>query len=122
LKQVGLGFIMYSGDFDEVLPPVASRWMDIVGPYIRSDEVLHCPEVKSRKDYGYAAAASLAGRKMPADSEPMAFDSTEFGRSSWSDLSTVPRPGRHGGLSISVFTDGRIVGIDENGKIKAGQL
>ena len=52
LKQIGLGFLQYSQDYDEKLPPVATRgafygWADQLWPYIRSNQVLHCRVARS---------------------------------------------------------------------------
>ena len=51
LKQIGLGLIQYTQDYDETqpfdqLPGVATyagTWMDVVQPYIKSDQIFNCP-------------------------------------------------------------------------------
>ena len=53
LKQIGLGLIQYSQDYDEQLPPHwignnnvfpgSARWMDIVQPYVKSIQLFNCP-------------------------------------------------------------------------------
>jgi prepilin-type N-terminal cleavage/methylation domain-containing protein/prepilin-type processing-associated H-X9-DG protein len=51
LKQIGLGFMQYSQDFDETLPIAAydmwarntPKWMDILQPYIKSTQLFDCP-------------------------------------------------------------------------------
>ena len=52
LKQIGLGMMQYTQDFDEtVMPhwigsatyPGTHRWMDLVGPYIKNNQVFVCP-------------------------------------------------------------------------------
>lgn len=52
-KQMGLGFLMYTGDFDDRLPLAAygtadgfSIWHDLVDPYIKNKDVWHCPDSK----------------------------------------------------------------------------
>ncbi len=47
VKQLNLGMILYTGDFDEVLPPLAYPsnspiWADLVQPYIKSSQLRVC--------------------------------------------------------------------------------
>ena len=57
-RQLTLGVIMYAGDVDDVLPPVASPtndplWVDLVQPYIRNLQVRVCPDDQGdRISYG----------------------------------------------------------------------
>ena len=49
LKQIGLGIIQYTQDYDEKFPPVATGrsaygWADTIQPYIRSVQVYQCPQ------------------------------------------------------------------------------
>ena len=55
LKQQMLGILQYTQDYDERLPP-ARRWMDVIYPYIKSEEIYHCPSLMATgsKGYGYA--------------------------------------------------------------------
>jgi len=56
LKQIGLGLIQYSQDYDEELPPAwigggfpgDSRWMDVVQPYVKSTQIFSCPDSPSK--------------------------------------------------------------------------
>ena len=46
LKQIGLGFIQYSQDYDEKFPPVSNSlgsWGELIFPYVKSDQVFQCP-------------------------------------------------------------------------------
>jgi prepilin-type N-terminal cleavage/methylation domain-containing protein/prepilin-type processing-associated H-X9-DG protein len=51
LKQIGLGIMQYTQDYDETLPPLWSgntwagrwRWMDCVQPYVKSTQLFNCP-------------------------------------------------------------------------------
>ena len=59
LKQIGLGLIQYSGDFDEMLPRSAFtsyyaqsgdgsyKWMDAIYPYVKSEQIFVCPSDSS---------------------------------------------------------------------------
>lgn len=70
LKQIGLGMLQYSQDYDERLPffyygpngdatdpsSVAAaryKWMDAVYPYIKSEQVFTCPSDVSSNTYRY---------------------------------------------------------------------
>lgn len=68
LKQIGLGFMQYSQDYDENVVPVrvggaASNyfnWSNIIQPYLKSTQVLVCPS-NSSKVQGYAYNMSAGG-------------------------------------------------------------
>src|SRR4051812_7063349 len=58
-KQIGLGLMMYSQDYDEQLVPAwigyptvgfpgNARWMDVVQPYIKNTDIFSCPDTKTR--------------------------------------------------------------------------
>lgn len=49
LKQIGLGLLQYIQDYDEAIPsaqlgaPTAPKWMDVVQPYLKSNQIFVCP-------------------------------------------------------------------------------
>jgi prepilin-type processing-associated H-X9-DG protein len=65
LKQVGLGFIQYTQDYDERFPLIAISavasstqpfskpygWADALQTYLRSTGIYHCPIWKNENDY-----------------------------------------------------------------------
>src|SRR5690349_303552 len=84
LKQIGLGLLQYAQDYDEITAPawldgncytngganydtntgtcnggpVAGnlRWMDVIYPYVKSEQVFNCPSASSKhKKYLYAS-------------------------------------------------------------------
>lgn len=63
LKQIGLGLLQYSQDYDEQFTPAwiggpwpgTTRWMDVVQPYTKSIQVFNCP---SQADQIYNPANS----------------------------------------------------------------
>ena len=80
LKQIGLGLLQYVQDYDEQLPPAATRsraagappfgWADVIQPYVRSTQLLQCPtentpsseDTRKRGFTDYWLNARLAGR------------------------------------------------------------
>ena len=67
LKQIGLGLLQYTQDFDEMLPgawfgvdanPSSTtveryKWMDAVQPYIKSDQLFTCPSDTTSQPYSF---------------------------------------------------------------------
>jgi prepilin-type N-terminal cleavage/methylation domain-containing protein/prepilin-type processing-associated H-X9-DG protein len=50
LKQIGLGILQYTQDYDEAYPQIYAgsypgkyRWMDAMGSYLKSDQLFNCP-------------------------------------------------------------------------------
>lgn len=119
LKQVGLTFLMYENDYDDRLPP-SSKWMDRLDPYRKDEHILHCPElinpnggsadITETSPYGYAMDRFLENvvtTKLPEPEKmPLAYESTDLGRSATGFLTDVPNPGRHHGRNYLVYLDG----------------
>src|SRR5215216_1456391 len=69
LKQIGLGLMQYTQDYDEAMPIIwngEGEWMDAVQPYIKSYQLFVCPSdsrgitpARNNKDSSYGA--SMAG-------------------------------------------------------------
>jgi len=62
LSQLALAMIMYAQDYDDRLPNSAT-WMDDVSPYIKYQDLFHCPQDERHK-YSYAMNSRLSGAKM----------------------------------------------------------
>ena len=62
LKQIGLAFIQYAQDADEHAPPI-SNWTQLLQPYLKSEEIFHCPSAEGNKSGAtdYYLNAQLAG-------------------------------------------------------------
>src|SRR5438270_10078828 len=62
LKQMGTGLMMYVQDYDDRLPP-SSRWTDMLYPYVKAQQVYHCPSVPglNSSSLGYAFNSKLSG-------------------------------------------------------------
>ena len=71
LKQIGLGLIQYSQDYDEQFTPAwignggsfpgNMRWMDVVQPYTKSTQVFNCPSMTANGPYNPANSAVQPG-------------------------------------------------------------
>lgn len=67
LKQIGLGIMQYTQDYDEAMPPTyigsdytynnpateSYKWMDACFPYIKSEQIFVCPSNTTNKPYTY---------------------------------------------------------------------
>jgi prepilin-type processing-associated H-X9-DG protein len=120
LKQQGLGTLMYAQDYDGILPP-AQGWMDKLVPYIRNENVYHCPTAKpsgEEKAYGYAFNNTISivnVMKLPTpQTTGMIFDSNNNGRSASVKGAIYPTPARHSQKNNVAFADGhaKSVGSD----------
>ncbi len=110
-------------EYNDSLPP-AETWQDQddFKAAIQKDEWLHCPTVSNRHDnkFGYAYNAALSGRKlngkkladMPdAAKTPLLYDSTDLAKNAHDSLTSLPKPGRHGGKNSILFCDGHIESV-----------
>lgn len=61
MKHLALGLIMYSNDWDEMLPP-ADRWSEAISPYIKSTSLYVCPQAPQLR-CGYALNRVIAGKR-----------------------------------------------------------
>ena len=64
-KQMGTGVMMYSQDYDEILPAAGysynssisvndlrnPKWMDVVQPYVKNDHIFDCPSDTATKKF-----------------------------------------------------------------------
>jgi len=59
LKQIGLGFMQYTQDYDETMPKEYTNiaphyWMQTIQPYVKSDQIFNCPSA----NYSYTSVYS----------------------------------------------------------------
>jgi prepilin-type processing-associated H-X9-DG protein len=122
LAEIYKGFEHYAG-INDALPP-AEKWLDeedFLGG-VQANEWLHCPAVSSRKDakYGYAYNEALAGHKLSGKSlkempdaakTPLVFDSDNLAKNAHDKLTSLPKPGRHGGTNNILYCDGHIEAV-----------
>ncbi|AIE85385.1 hypothetical protein [Fimbriimonas ginsengisoli] len=113
LKQVGIGFALYTSDNEGWMPPSAA-WIDELKPYTKSEELFDC-SVAGR--YGYAMNEALTQATVEkwsterAAETPVAFESVTIGRSVVGSLQLLPRAPRHGSVNNIAYVDGHAKGV-----------
>jgi prepilin-type processing-associated H-X9-DG protein len=111
IRQLDIGILMYSQDYDEALPRKA-HWMDDVYPYIKNREIYHCPQVAQRDRllFGYAFQMQLSGKNLKNISAPsttvILYDSSNTEWNASDALSSLPDPPRHSGGNNFGYVDG----------------
>jgi prepilin-type processing-associated H-X9-DG protein len=116
LKQIALGFLMYTQDYDGRCP-LADKWMGQLDPYIRNNQIFRCPSAGMGQttpsgapivtDYGYNAALSgfeMAKVKSPARTV-LIFESSG---PSAGGVESLVQPGRHYGGNYFAYVDGHV--------------
>lgn len=110
IKQICLGILMYSQDYDEKFP-LATNWEDIVvSQYIKDQRVAVCPKAPTLRS-GYAYNAQLSGRerntiKKPA--ETVAILESDKGWNAAGGRELLPSPPRHVDGDNYGFVDGHV--------------
>jgi len=109
IKQLALGQIMYSSDFDDRLPS-ATAWMDCIAKYVQSAGVFHCPALDGKDEYGYAMNVACDREKTTDEHEPeskvLLFESVLLARNACSGVYGLPNPSRHDDRNVAVYVDG----------------
>ena len=116
LKQQASGLLQYADDHDERLT-ARDAWMDGVAPYVKQEGVFHDPELP-KGSYGYAFNAALSSAKPPKDPEkvPMVYDSVNPIRNASDRVTSLPKPGRHGGKNTMGYADGHMKRVKDGGR------
>jgi prepilin-type N-terminal cleavage/methylation domain-containing protein/prepilin-type processing-associated H-X9-DG protein len=69
LKQMGLGLMQYTQDYDETMPPQnygtnavnSPKWMDMIQPYVKSTQLFSCPNIDKSTQNDLVTPASSRG-------------------------------------------------------------
>lgn len=100
---------MYTQDYDETLPP-ASMWTVTCLPYVKNEDILHCPGTASA--YSYAFNRPL-GSRMVEDWEDarntiLLFEADATMRNVTGGRELLTREDRHGEKQSYGFLDGHV--------------
>ncbi len=124
LQSVYNAFEQYA-DLNDRLPD-AAKWQDDTDftSRIPQDEWLHCPAVSNRHDdkFGYALNDAIAGKKLNlngkplkslpnAANTPLLYDSTNTNKNAHDAVTSLPKPGRHGGRNNILYLDGHVAAV-----------
>ncbi len=118
VKQICLGLLMYSQDYDDVLAAQGANWVDDVMPYIMNEQIFVCP---SRPDLpvGYALDERLIGASLAQVPDPaqtiIVFESNIGGSNPVGGPDDIPPEGVHNGGINCGFLDGHVkwLSVDE---------
>ena len=111
LKQQMLGVLMYAQDYDEKYPP-ASKWVDVLQPYVKSEQIFRCPSLPASKEGGFGYAlnqnlSQISERRIQETWRTIAIYETSNPARNWFGPGTG-RAYRHIGGSNIAFADGHI--------------
>lgn len=103
LKQIALGYLQYTQDYDEKLPPVKNKvggWADVIFPYVKSTQIFQCPSDKSAvgktSDYFFNARLSgLSMEKIPSPNLTILLGDGTSDQPFDAHLSQLPAPWLH---------------------------
>ena len=124
LQSVYNAFEQYAELNDKL--PDAAKWQDDTDftARIPQDEWLHCPTVSNRHDdkFGYALNETVTGKKLNlngkplkslpnAATTPLLYDSTNTAKNAHDAVTSLPRPGRHGGRNNILYLDGHVFAV-----------
>ena len=109
LKQLSVGLVMYTMDYDEIYPP-AGKWATVARPYYKDTQILDCPADTGRPSY--AMNRNLSGGatldvKDPA-SVVMLFETDLHRLSASGTVEALARPPRHMGGNNYGLADGHV--------------
>jgi prepilin-type processing-associated H-X9-DG protein len=116
LKKLYTAARLYADSWDDMLPP-ADVWMDRISEYVGDASALRCPSVAkgTEKQYGYAMNSALSGKVISGlgkqATTPLFYDSSSLGRNASDPVSSLPKPGRHGGRNNAVYLDGHVAEV-----------
>lgn len=105
LKQLSLGMLMYSNDWDDAYPVAGMDPMEVIQPYVKNRSLLRCPSDKSGKN-SYSLNSLLFGKKTTSISEPGTTVGLYEGAKAKLEF-------RHDGAANVGFVDGHVKKFDK---------
>ncbi|PQV62716.1 prepilin-type processing-associated H-X9-DG domain-containing protein [Abditibacterium utsteinense] len=114
LKQIALGIAQYTQDYDEKLPP-AKPWIDVLQPYVRSEQLFRCPALTDTRGYGYAYNSELSQKPLAGFSASWKmvsiYETSDLKRNAYG-LGENPAFRHEGGANYA-FVDGHVKWFDK---------
>jgi len=113
LKQLALAVLMYATDWDGQLP-APEQWTDQITPYMRNDELLHCPSDPGTQ-CSYIFNAALEGLKLkdlPRPAETILLFESNVGERNAAGGAEQAWP-HHGDVIYVAFADGHVAGLPQ---------
>jgi len=109
IKQLGIGVLMYTQDYDDRYP-LPKTWNDAIYPYTKNSSILHCPsEEEEEKLPTYAMNSQLKGKLSAGVDKTvetvMLFESIP-GKNLAGGKALFPNPLRHSRVDTIEFADG----------------
>ena len=115
IKQMSLGVMQYTQDWDEKYPP-GKTWMASINKYVGGEYPYHCPTAAGASGaasqasqhtapYGYAYNSKMSGAESNTEDKsnyahqlettPLIYDSSNLEENATDEVSSLPNPGRH---------------------------
>ena len=105
VRQIELGFIQYTQDHNDKLPPSAAAYKDAVFPYIKNEAVFRCPSQEG-EGAAYSMNSSLQGKSLDDLAHPEKIVLIYEGQNQTLDF-------RHDGKAVVGFADGHDKALTE---------
>jgi prepilin-type processing-associated H-X9-DG protein len=115
LKALALAQLMYANDYNDYLP-TASRWGDLIRPYVKDTGQYRCPSVPQGQGFGYAMNVRLSRQKaslLAAPNRiPLLYDSSNLAWNAHDPVTSLPNPRRHmRQVNNIAFADGHVEAV-----------
>lgn len=107
VKAIALALIMFESDNDDMLTVTVANWQKKIAPYLKTEEVLTCPEDEKGAS-SYSFNANLAGKSASSFDEPARTVLVYEGKNGRLNF-------RHNGKAAVAFLDGhaKLISRDE---------
>jgi len=115
VKQVSLGLLMYTSDWNDICPNSAN-WCETVDEYIKNRDALVCPDARNH-DCGYAYNAALSDLHLSAVDDPadtVALFESDRGWNAAGGSELLPMEPRHLGGDNFGYLDGHATWVSRN--------
>jgi prepilin-type N-terminal cleavage/methylation domain-containing protein/prepilin-type processing-associated H-X9-DG protein len=108
IKQISLGILMYTQDYDEEMPH-EKQYQELIFPYLKNNKIYRCTLVTgSSENQGYALESRLLGKNLPEikdfENRPLLWDSWNLEKNATD--SGISFAARHYGYGNIAFADG----------------